>query len=211
MFVRSDNLGNLTPAGRQALVDYGVTTVLDLRSESEVQSSPSPFATREARGPVLYLNLPLVDDMTAPRLAELPGIQDTYIAMLEHRQRAIGAIFNAMAAAEGGVVFHCFAGKDRTGLIAAMVLAVAGVETHAIAADFAETDVYLAVRYQQWLSAAAPERRERMRADLQCPPERILAILDHLERNWDGVQNFLVAAGVAAAAISRLGARLSQS
>ncbi len=211
MFVRSDNLGNLTPFGRQALIDYGVTTVLDLRSESEVEGSPSPFATREARGPVLCLNLPLIDDLTAPRLAELPGIQDTYLGMLDQRQGAIGAIFTAMAAAEGGVVFHCFAGKDRTGLIAAMVLAVAGVEARAIAADFAETDVHLAARYQQWLAAAPPERRERMRTDLQCPPERIQAVLDHLERRWGGVESYMEAAGVAPSAISRLGAKLRRS
>lgn len=210
--MRSDNLGNLNASGWQALIDYGVATVLDLRSESEVEAAPSPFAwAGTGDGSVVYLNLPMIDDMTMPRLAELPGIQETYIAMLERRRSAIGAIFTAMSDAEGGVVFHCFAGKDRTGLIAAMVLAVAGVEPDVIAADFAETDVHLATRYEQWLAAAAPDRRQRMRAELQCPPERILAALDHLERKWGGVPGYLEAAGVAPSGISRLGARLTQS
>jgi len=106
-------------------------------------------------------------------------------------------------------LFHCFAGKDRTGLVAAIMLSLAGVEPEAIGADYAETDAQLATRYAEWLEKATPERLETMRGELQCPPEWILRTLAHVERKWGGVESYLEAAGVAPADIDRLAARLA--
>ena len=196
VLVRSDHVGHLTTTGREALVAYGVTTIIDLRSGSEVLSSPSPFAT--GPGPA-YVNIPLVDDSTMVKLGEASDMYGRYLMMLEQRQQAFCGILNAVAEADGGVVFHCFAGKDRTGLVAALMLAVAGVTDDAIAADFAQTDAQLAARYKEWLAAAAPERRQEMQEELQCPPERILGVLDHLNQRWGGVEAYLEAAGMSPA------------
>lgn len=190
------------------MVAYGVTAVIDLRSESEVASSPSQFATPAGRSGPAYLHLPLVDDATMLRLSKTPAMFDRYVMMLEHRQAAFGAIFGTFARAEGTVVFHCFAGKDRTGMVAAMSLALAGVDVDSIAEDFAETDAQLAHRYEAWLAAAPPERREDMREDLRCPPERIVGVLEHLQRRWGGVEGYLGAAGVDGTDISRLQSKL---
>ena len=107
------------------------------------------------------------------------------------------------------MVFHCFAGKDRTGLVAAMLLSISGVSDETIAADFAETDAQLALRYQEWLAAAAPDRRSEMREDLRCPPERILGVLDHLRQRWGGVHGYLEAAGMTTTTIDQLSAKLA--
>ena len=115
--------------------------------------------------------------------------------MLDGRTAAFRAIFESVAQADGGVVFHCFAGKDRTGMVAAMVLSLAGVPNEAIAADFAESDAQLAFRYQEWIAAAAPEQRNEMREALRCPPDRILGVLDHLQKRWGGVHGYMEAAG----------------
>ncbi|HEX9475680.1 MAG TPA: tyrosine-protein phosphatase, partial [Candidatus Dormibacteraeota bacterium] len=130
--IRSDNVASLTPEGRQAMIDYGVTTVIDLRSESEVKGSPGPpFSEFQSTSPLspqggeaestkpAYLHLPFIDDATAPILNEAPGMPERYILMVERRQAALGAIFDAIAEADGAVLFHCFAGKDRTGVVAA--------------------------------------------------------------------------------------------
>ncbi len=203
------------------MIDYGVTTVIDLRSESEVKGSPGPpFSEFQSISPVsspggevdgrapVYLYLPLIDDATAPLLKEAPAMPELYALMLDRRQGAFGAIFNGIAAADGPVLFHCFAGKDRTGLVAAMLLSIAGVEPEAIGADYAETDVQLASKYDEWLAAAPPERLERMRSELQCPPDLILGALEHLERRWGGVEGYLGAAGLSGTAISALQAKL---
>jgi protein-tyrosine phosphatase len=217
--IRSDNIASLTPQGRQAMLDYGVTTVIDLRSEAEVKGSPGPpFSQFQSTSPALssaidggglsHRYLPLIDDATASVLNEAPAMPDRYILMLDRRQLAIGAIFGAIASADGPVLFHCFAGKDRTGLVAAMMLSLAGVEPQAIGADYAETDLQLANRYAEWLASAAPDRLEAMRAELRCPPEWILGTLDHVDQKWGGVEGYLEAAGLDETAIDRLQTKL---
>jgi protein-tyrosine phosphatase len=211
MFVRSDNLRSLTAQGQEAMVAYGVTDVIDLRSESEVASSPSPFAALEPfGGPApTYTHLPLVDDATMRKLAEAPDMFDRYLMMLDRRAEAFGEIFTALARTEGAAVFHCFAGKDRTGMVAAMSLSLAGVDVGSIAADYAETDAQMATRYQEWLAAAPPEQLAEMREDLRCPPERIVGVLDHLETRWGGAEGYLEAAGMSATDISTLRSKLT--
>jgi protein-tyrosine phosphatase len=221
VLVRSDNLASLTPAGRQAMIDYGITTVIDLRAESEIKGSPGPpfsaFQTTTPASPPepqtgsaipAYMNLPLVDDEIAFVLNEAPTMPDRYKVMIDRRQTALGTIFNAIAKADGPVLFHCFAGKDRTGLVAALMLSLAGVEPDAIGADYAETDSQLATRYAEWLARAAPERVEEMRDELRCPPDWMLSTLQHVEEKWGGVDSYLEAAGVAPLDIERLTAKL---
>jgi protein-tyrosine phosphatase len=113
-----------------------------------------------------------------------------------------------LAKAEGTVVFHCFAGKDRTGMVAAMSLALAGADADVIAADYAETDSQLATRYEEWLATASPEKWQEMRDDLRCPPERIVGVLDHLEQGWGGAEGYLGAAGMSSTDITRLRSKL---
>lgn len=212
VLVRSDNLHSLTVAGQEAMAAYGVTKVIDLRSESEVATSPSPFAAAEAAAspaPALtYTHLPLIDDATMLRLAEASDMFERYLMMLEHRPAAFSEIFSTLARTEGTVVFHCFAGKDRTGMVAAMSLALAGVDVDSIAADYAETDSQMAARYEEWLAAASPEQLQAMRDDLRCPPERIVGILEHIDKRWGGVEGYLVAAGMPRADISQLQSKL---
>jgi protein-tyrosine phosphatase len=207
MVVRSDNISNLTQSGVQAMWDFGVNTVIDLRSESEVAKFPSPFASPEY-GPE-YLNLPVIDDAFAKQMGDGPGMAERYKLMLDGRQQAFGQIISAIAKVDGPVVFHCYAGKDRTGLIAAMILSLAGVQRDAIGADFAETDTHLATRYQEWLATAPPDRLEAMRDELRCPPEWMLGALDHLDSRWGGVEAYLGAAGVQPSDVTRLQAKLA--
>jgi protein-tyrosine phosphatase len=222
VLVRSDNLASLTSVGRRAMIDYGVTTVIDLRAASELKGAPGPpFSAFQTTTPVsppepeiqtaipAYLNLPLVDDETAFVLNEAPTMPDRYKVMIDRRQNALGTIFNAIAKADGPVLFHCFAGKDRTGIVAALMLSLAGVEPDAIGADYAETDSQLATRYAEWLARAAPERVEAMRDELRCPPDWMLSTLQHVEEKWGGVESYLEAAGVPPAHIDRLTAKLA--
>ena len=206
VLVRSDSIAHLTPAGRQAMTAYGVTTVIDLRTDAELQRAPNPCA--DSAGPE-YRHVPLIDDSMMLGLSEASGMFEKYLWMVDGRPEAFRAIFEAVASADGAAVFHCLAGKDRTGLVAAMLLSLTGVPDDAIASDFAETDSQLALRYEEWIAAAAPERRAEMREEFQCPPDRILGVLDHLQKGWGGVHGYLEAAGVSPTTIDRLGAKLA--
>lgn len=204
--MRSDNISYLTPEGVQAMWDFGITHVIDLRGESEIAKFPSPFASPDF-GPE-YLHRPLIDDSLTAEIDDLPSMGDKYLMMLDRRRDAIAAIFTALAQVTGPVVFHCYAGKDRTGLVAAMLLSLAGVPATAIAADYTETDQHLAERYVEWLAAAPPERVDAMRNELRCLPEWILGALDHLDRRWGGVEPFLYAGGMEPADMERLQQKL---
>ena len=207
MVIRSDNISSLNPTGVQAMWEYGVNTVIDLRSESEVAKFPSPFAAPDY-GP-RYLNLPVIDDAFASKMGDSLGMGERYRLMVDHRQEALAKIFGAIARLDGPGVVHCYAGKDRTGLVAAMLLSVAGADQNAIAADYAETDVHLAQRYAEWLAAAPPERVESMRDELRCPPEWMLGALNHIQQRWGGVDSYLEAAGMEPAEIARLQTKLA--
>ena len=204
------------------MIDYGIKTVIDLRAESERIGSPGPpFSQFQSVNPVspaqteagnndpVFLHRPLVDDETVPFLNEAATMPDRYKLMLDRCQPELGAIFNAIAQAEGPVLFHCFAGKDRTGLVAAMMLSLAGVEPEAIGSDYAETDTQLADRYAEWLAKAAPDRLESMREELRCPPEWMLGTLEYAEQAWGGLESYLEAAGVAPVDIDRLNTKLT--
>lgn len=214
-FVRSDSITFLTAAGRDAMRSYGVTTVIDLRSTSEIRGTfnderfPRPAEDLERAEGVVYTHHALVDDASMRKLGEADNMLDRYLMMLDRRRSAFRDVFTSMARADGGVVFHCFAGKDRTGLIAAMVLSLAGVPGDPIGADFAETDQQLAGQYERWIALTAPDQREAMREELCCPPERILAVLDHLDRTWGGVAGYLEAAGMKPGDIDQVSARLA--
>jgi protein-tyrosine phosphatase len=183
-----------------------VTTVLDLRSAAEILKSPNPFADGDG---ARYVHRELIDDAHMNNLGEAGDMYQRYLFILRERQRAFGDIFTLLAEAEDGVVFHCFAGKDRTGLVAAMLLSLARVAPEQIAADYGETDQQLAKQYEAWISEAPAAKRDAFREELRCPPERILGVLDYLETRWGGVQDYLGAAGVTPANVDRLSAKLT--
>jgi protein-tyrosine phosphatase len=206
VLVRSDHLGKLNPIGVEALKAYGVTTVLDLRSEGETVNRPSPFADGTV---ATYVNCALVDDKNMNNIGDSKDMLERYLFIVDERPEAFRDVFEAIAGAEGTILFHCFAGKDRTGLVAAMLLSLAGVAGEVIAADYGQTDVELATQYEIWIAEASPEKRAAYRAELMCPPERILGVLDHIERRWGGVASYLEATGLPAATIDRVASKLA--
>jgi protein-tyrosine phosphatase len=185
---------------------YGVGTVIDLRSESEVLNNPSPFADGSAAN---YVHHALIDDSNMNQIGDSESMLERYLFIVNTRPHAFCDVFNSLAEADGSVLFHCFAGKDRTGLVAAMALAIAGVSREGIAADYGESDVQLATQYEVWISEAKPDKRDAFRDELRCPPERILGVLDHMARKWGGVEGYLEASGMRPGNIDRLGAKLS--
>ncbi len=197
---------HLNAGGREAMSAYGVTTVLDLRSNDELVRNPSPYANGDG---VSYVHRELIDDANMTQIGDSQSMFDRYIFIVEKRPQAFRQVLEAVAGVEGCVLFHCFAGKDRTGLVAAMLLSVAGVAPDDIAADYGQTDLQLAPQYERWIAEAPAEKRDAFRDELRCPPERILGVLDHIERRWGGVAGYLEAAGMAPSTIDRVAAKLS--
>lgn len=198
--VRSDSPHQLTPKSITEVYDYGVRTVIDLRLPGELEREPSPFAMRHAGSPPRYLNLPMHDLATDALVDTADSTVDTYIVILEHSKKNIASIITAVAEGlhEGGVLINCHAGKDRTGIIVALLLSVAGVGREVIAQDYALSEVMLEPRYQEWVQAQirlhghVPDKPWQA----QTRPETMYALLDYLDRKHGGVEGYLLAAGV---------------
>lgn len=215
--LRSDSLCRLTTEGQAALVAYGVRTIIDLRSPSELPLQTHPFAApgEHATAPV-YHSLPLFDEGDAAAMAALEQVDETadfYCRILDLFPARVGAIMAAVAdAPQGGVLVHCFAGKDRTGITVAMLLELAGVPRETIAADYALSDSYLQPLYDELLAKVEdPAERERQAKQYTALPATILATLAHLDTRYGGVQAYLQRASVTDEQIERIRERLRSS
>jgi protein tyrosine/serine phosphatase len=124
--------------------------------------------------------------------------REVYLVFLERfRQNVAAAIAAVVRAPEGAVVVHCMGGKDRTGLVTALLLHIAGVDDEQIAADYALSEERLHPRHKAWLAEAATEaERERIRRIAATPAESMAGVLDELERRYGSVEAYLGAGGL---------------
>jgi protein-tyrosine phosphatase len=216
--LRGDNLCWLKPAGRAALIEYGVRTIVDLRHPSEVARAPHPFApgTRR-RGDPAYLNLPMsdwTDRGLRARIESAATNEEIYRIVLDRARIQVGRVVRALAdAPDGAVLVHCNAGKDRAGIVAALALALAGVPASTIAQDYALSGPLLKPYYAAVVKDVPtdPESLIRLAERMACRPEAMLAMLAHLETEHGGVEAYLRTAGVEAAELDRLRERLTES
>lgn len=212
--VRSDGPNYLNEAGRESLVAYGIRTIVDLRLPNEVEQFPYPFYHPGSHG-VAYHHRSFID-LALSVQTEFTGLADDYQGMLDRFHRQVAVILETIAAAPGeGVVFHCAAGKDRTGIIAALLLELVGVPRSIIGEDYALSAQLLLPRTQAWLDEATSptERVERETwAEARLPrPEVMTRVLAFLDREYGGTEAYLRQAGVGQAAITRLRERLASS
>jgi protein-tyrosine phosphatase len=186
-FVRADTLSGLTERGRAALEAYGIRTIVDLRIPVEVRDDPGPFGEHDT---IAFHNLPLDPNdravskaVSTYRGAGLSTMVAVNAALLDVSREQVAAIMRTIATApEGGVLFHCHAGRDRTGLIAALLLGLVGVPTEAIVEDYAHS--YNAMASTMTLT------------------------LNHIEETYGGVAGYLCAIGLTEAEIALLRQRL---
>jgi protein-tyrosine phosphatase len=110
----------------------------------------------------------------------------------------VAAGIRAVARApEGGVVVHCVGGKDRTGLLTAFLLHLAGVGAEEIGADYALSEERLRPRHDVWIAEAETDaERERLRRVLQSPAASMVGVLAALEERYGSVEDYLRGAGV---------------
>jgi protein-tyrosine phosphatase len=199
--VRADWLPGLSGAGRRALVDYGVSLVVDLRPEREdrrdgVEPLPVPVL-RQA-----------MDPQPIPAAWDWPSMREAYLALADHYRGSLAGALTALGDADPPAAIHCAGGRDRTGIACGMALWLAGVEPDVIAADHALSDESWAPHNAEWLVEAPDEQERERRRRIIRPAGRTLAeVLEEIEQR-EGIRNRLVAAGADEAALERLVARL---
>lgn len=212
-FLRADCLHRLEPGGADHLVGEGLRCVIDLRTSTEVVQAPSHF--RKLAG-VDYVNLPLFDDLSPAALAaagatHLHPLVPFYITALDRRGDAVRDIMTRIARVpEGAVLFNCTAGKDRTGIIAALLLGLAGVSDTDIIADYVLTEQLIPDLVAEFLSISRAKGGDvaRYATLLESPAETMEKMLSHISVQYGNVQNYVLQTGVERADMLRLEARL---
>ncbi len=216
---RSDALHELTPADVVRLRELGLRTVVDLRTEREL--------ARSGRGPlepedVAFHHLAVVKEGVAGDGATAgaePGesvaapapagddLAERYLWYLDVGGDAIARALSLLGSGEHyPLVFHCAAGKDRTGVLAAVVLAIAGVDRQVIVADYVITAERIRLILDRW--RAEPGFAERM---AKVPASRfsveastMKGFLDGLDSRYGGARAWAVGAGVPAGTLDRM-------
>jgi protein-tyrosine phosphatase len=205
---RSDALHHLTREDIAHLrQEIGLGTVIDLRSTAELRA--------EGRGPlaheaVAFHHLPLFDGQTVRSAPAEMTLTDRYFLLAEFAKEPIGKVVNALAACDAPAVYHCAAGKDRTGVISAILLGLLGVPDAVIVADYAATKENLEAiverlmateGYYEMLSALPPDT-------MHAEPETMAAFLTRLRESYGSMAEYVRSAAVADEAIDGLRARL---
>lgn len=179
----------------------GLRTALDLREPGERDAEPATVG-----GAVLH-ELAVIDaDPAAPY--DLHGFTHWVI---EARGNAFAEAVRLLASAELPAVFFCSSGKDRTGMLAGLLLAAIGVDDDAVIDDYAETERRMPESYHELAltrsrRAGLPEGSEI--SDLGSPPELMAAVLDALRERHGGAAGYLLDHGLDAADLDRLRRRL---
>jgi protein-tyrosine phosphatase len=212
--VRSDNVRRLTEEGWRALAEHGVQRIVDLRFPEELEEDQP----RDVDIDVVHVSVlgagfdpEYVEELDA-HLASVDDVADhyawSYVDFLERYRERFGEAFAAIADAEGTVVVHCLAGKDRTGLVSAILLRLAGVDHATIGADYALTAGNLRERWEAWLQEAPDEERAKLEKLQHTPADAMARVVREIERRYGDVASYLRAAGLTDAQVERLRERL---
>jgi protein-tyrosine phosphatase len=218
LLFRSDGLDTLTPGDAQLLMDVvELSTVVDLRSEEELtRSGPSLLE----QGGVAVHHLPIVDRTQQFFGDGEPRISAAYLKIMGEADERFASAVQLLADLDGPAVFHCAAGKDRTGLLAAFVLDLLGVEDDLIADDYALTAAVMPAFRQRMERRMAnePELRKRMEESGRTPEmldemlsaraSTIHLVLTALRAEHGSVESWLLQNGLDASAPDRLRSRL---
>ncbi|MCC4596506.1 tyrosine-protein phosphatase [Xanthomonas campestris pv. phormiicola] len=220
-FVRTADLGQVTNADRDALAAAGVTLDIDLRTADEEAHSPDLLAT-DPRFAYQRISLMGTERMDLQQM--LMAFPDTlgaaYVQWMDHNQSQFKQVFQRIAAQrDGTVLFHCSAGKDRTGVITALLLDLAGISradiTHnyAISAHYLEGQPKDAAMNAQIMELIKqhPEVGGKMAGLTGTAPENMEMFLSTLHQQYGGAEGYLKAIGVSAAEIAQLKLRLGQA
>jgi hypothetical protein len=205
--VRADDISLLSERGRSALEAYGVVRIVDLRHEDP------PYEP-----PVELIRVPLLDAQGTLEVDELLADVDepvtwrrrNYLFLLDRFKGNFGrAVTEVADAPEGTVLIHCAGGIDRTGLVSALLLRLAGVAVETIAEDYAESAVGWAPALEPWI-AEAPDAAERRKRKLLSviSAQTMHEVLVELERQHGSAREFLASVGVEESALDHLRASL---
>jgi protein-tyrosine phosphatase len=218
---RADALARLTDRGVRQLGEAGIGTVVDFRTPTE-RTEFTAVHLSLLEGAMSIPSGPLSAEAIQAFLATpVPAPAELYVQMLENGEKnfatvarlvAQGPDTSPQAPSRTGVLVHCTAGKDRTGVAVALLLEAAGADREAVVADYAASQEYLAGTWAQEMlarveAAGLPATEEMTALMTSTPPEAVRTALAWVDERG-GVDAYLREGGLAADDLDRLRGRL---
>ena len=212
---RSATVHHATAADRERLRALGVGRIIDLRSVHELQrdglSEFGDLGIEREHVPVSRdTDLSPEQLLARYRLYSIDAAE-AYASILERGAAAFRRVFAILATDPRPVVYHCSGGKDRAGVLTALILSAVGVEREIIVADYALTTRYLPEpaeeRVEQFMRLYGLTREE-FSAMHAADPDAMARTLARLDREYGSPEGYLRAIGVDDATLARVRARL---
>lgn len=190
IFLRSDNLTNLTQEDNVFLKGYGITDIIDLRGATAIQST---FVSDDNidKDFFNFHYIPLSNKKMEEYVKENYSSDDFnfgigYTYLLENKEK-IKEVFDVLANSKGGVLFHCAAGKDRTGVIAALILGLCNVADQDIIANYEVTGTYI----------SKSKFMETYSKNVQKSDSLFMTtFIDNLTKNYSYYESYLLQCGI---------------
>jgi protein-tyrosine phosphatase len=207
--LRGDGIHRLPASDLTAM---GVRTVLDLRTAAEISERG------RAEAPALHwYHLPMLRTIWEPAWfidGMSPGrfLADRYLVMLDEGADSLATALRVLGNPKATpAVFHCAAGKDRTGVVASILLSLLGVDDDTIAGDYHLSSAGMD-RMVEFIRRTYPERYEVMAdqppAFLDAPVEAMALFLSGVRERWGSVDEYAATIGVGPDAVAGLRANL---
>ncbi len=211
--IRADNVRRLRDY--ETLGRHGVTRVVDLRFADELALDPAgALPVQHVHVPLLEFNPAYFARLDERALASEPAeyLEWSYLDFLERFRENFGAVVRAIADAEGAVCVHCVGGRDRTGLVTALLLRLAGVPIADAAEDYALSEAALAEDHARWVDEAPDDEERRRRLIFAvAPASSMRGVLEELEGRHGSVREYLLGAGVPPEELDALRDRLREA
>lgn len=164
----------------------GVRTVFDLRGKNEREDYPSGL---DKIPEIRHYAIPLLE--VNPDTSKGKTLPELYVYSLTENAERYAEVLRLIADTTEPLMFHCFGGKDRTGLLAALLLGAAGVSNEDIVADYQISFTYLRDFYVRGIEAHSPVIWETDLTKLESYPDYMRSTLDFIEKNYGGVLGYL--------------------
>ncbi len=202
VFIRSDRLTDITDKDSKFLKNYGITDIIDLRGNTAIQSTfVSDDNINKKYFKFHYIPLSTLEyeqyaNAEKDKENFNHGVGYTYV--LENKSR-IKEVFDILAESEGGVLFHCTAGKDRTGIISALILGLCDAYIKDIIANYEVSNTYLEdtdviEKYSENLKKSSPEF--------------IITFIENLLKKYDSFEDYILSCNVSKENIEKIRKKL---
>lgn len=195
-FLRAEGLESITEYDASFLYDYGIRSVIDLRFCAEFEKNNTEYLFNiYAKNKITLANMPLIDNYDETK--------HLYIHILESGKKNIRQVFEYIGErlAYGGIIYNCFAGKDRTGVLSALLLLLCGVSELDVLVDYMVSSVYL---------KTLAEKLGLSHDNLTSEPEFMEEFLDYLKQKHKSAEQYLLLIGVTPEIIAEIKEKFTQ-